>query len=285
MVAALMASPAAAQTQKQAPAPKDGSAVQRTSPSEEKSAAAPVTVVAAPPSVSPAPILPLPKVTPTPASEPLALALATTLSPESLTRRILERAYTVTLPGLLQKNTQFVALESAYPGVIKVVLAAERSVTEPHALAALPALRKAMTRVFVDYLTPDELGELKQFYEGPVGQKAIAAAGDGVDLTAIARRNLNGDETPLQASDIRQAGRNAGAKLVDGLSEEELPQLAAFGLSPVGRKWRRLQPMLAQARAAADNASASEIKTKAEDAVAQAVQAFIKEADAKKKAP
>lgn len=285
MVAALMASPAAAQTQKQAPAPKDGSAVQRTSPSEEKSAAAPVTVVAAPPSVSPAPILPLPKVTPTPASEPLALALATTLSPESVTRRVLERAYTVILPGLMRKNTEFVTLEKAYPGITTAVLAAERSVTEPHALAQLPVRRRAMASLFANYLTAEELAELMRFFEGPVGRKAIAAAADGVDLTDIARRNLNGDETPLQASDIRQAGRNAGAKLVDGLSEEELPQLAAFGLSPVGRKWRRLQPMLAQARVEAENASASEIKTQAEDAVAQAVQAFIKEADAKKKAP
>lgn len=261
-------------------APKVGTRASKQPPSIVVAPPAP-PVPSAPPAVGASL---LSKIDSTPESLAMASALANRLSPESTTHKVMERTYTQVLPALLQKSPEHSALERAYPGIINALLAAERSVIEPYSIASLPEVRKVMAAVMADYLTAAELSAVKRYYDSPVGTKILDAAADGINLSAIAERNLAGDDTPLSGSDLKGTTTVAAAGLIKRLTQPELAQLTAFGLSPLGRKWQRLQLLILDARAKAENEGGAAIKQQAQDKVAEALQAFIAESDSKKKA-
>lgn len=237
--------------------------------------------VSVPPPVSTAPSW-LVKVAPTTASLAKALTLAEMLNSETLTRRQIARAYTDTMPKQIGQRPEFAEMERLYPGIVAAVIQAERDIVEPGTIAALPAMHKALSVVYADYLTETDLDAIIAFYGSDTGAKAIQAAAEGSDLGHMIDRNLSGQEPHVEVDDFRKTATGVGTKFIGSLTDDDRRKLIAFGLTPAGRKWQAIQPLMFKAAADQANQRNSGLNTQAADNVVKVMTDFIAKADAQK---
>lgn len=237
--------------------------------------------VSVPPPVSTAPSW-LVKITPTKASLAKALTLAEMLNSEDLTRRQIARAYTDTMPKQIGQRPEFVEMERLYPGIVAAVIQAERDIVEPGTIASLPAMQKALSVVYADYLTEADLDAVLAFYGSETGGKALTSAAEGSDLSHMINRNLSGQEPHVEVDDFRKTATSAGTKFIGSLTDDDRRKLIAFGFTPAGRKWQAIQPLMFKAAADEANQRNADLGARAADNVVKVMTDFIAKADAQK---
>ncbi len=226
----------------------------------------------------PVPMAALPLIKPTEESKALALELAVLLNSEQLTRRQLKRAYTETLPKVFADNAQFRALEFEYPGVTAVAIKAEEEITVPGTIAILPDLQGALAIAISERMDAAELKYLLDFYRSSAGTKVLDGIAEGSDFSAIAQKNINDDTADLTADDLKGATATASMPIImNKMTKEDMQQMARFGLSPVGRKWRRMGSILLTTAADYQNRNNGDLRARAEENVAVAVMQYMRD--------
>lgn len=239
------------------------------------------TVVAAPPASRvqlPPPPAPLPTVAPTQESKALALELATLLNSESLTRKQLDKAYNETMPKVLANNQQFRVMEFQYPGISAAVINAEREIVVPGTIAILPGVQGALADVISAHITAQELKELLAYYKSPLGLKILDGIAEGSDLSGLAQKNLNDEDSPLTGEDLKNATSIAAMPtILKSLAKDDIQQLVRFGLSPTGKKWRAMGPLMLSTAAEYQNNNTTDLKTKAQENVLMAVTQYMRD--------
>ncbi len=221
------------------------------------------------------------KVVATAATRAQALKLAEILNSEAITRRQIERAYTITMPVLIKNRPEFQEIEKLYPGISDIAVKAEREIIEPETIANLPKLHQVIANVYADYLTAADIAAVTEFYGSPTGAKALSAATEGNDLSHMIEKNLSGQEPNVVADDVRQMAGGAAPQFLANLNGEDRKKLISFGLSSSGRAWRAIQPLILQA--VADQANVTNRSTAmnvAAEHVLSAITDYIKQQDA-----
>ena len=234
-----------------------------------------------PPAVTtPAPARSVPaQVTPTPESRAQALKLAQALNGEELTRRQINRLYTVTMPAAIKQKAEYQEMEKVYPGISDVAIQAEREIVEPASMARLPQMHQAIADVYAQYLTSDDMEAISAFYATPTGAKALAAAAEGSDFSHMVEKNLASEDSKIEASDIKTMVMGHTSKFLSILDDEDRRKLVAFALSPAGRKWGGIQPMVLETTANHANQGNAEVITRATENVIKAMTDFVNKSD------
>lgn len=239
-------------------------------------------VKASPPSIPlppvPASLSPLPIVTPTEEAKALALELATLLNSEDLTRRQLAKAYTETMPKVLANNQQFRVMEFQYPGISAVAINAEREIVEPSTITILPGIQGALANAISAHITAPELRELLAFYSSPLGTKILDGIAEGTDMSSLAQKRIDGDDNGITADDLKTATSTAAMpNILKSLTKEDIQQVVRFEMSPLGKKWKRMGPLMLSTAAEYQNNNMTELKAKAQENVMIAVVQYMRD--------
>lgn len=218
-------------------------------------------------------------VKPTPESRAQALKLAQMLNGEELTKRQIDRLYTVTMPAAIKQKAEYQEMEKVYPGISDVAIQAEREIVEPASMARLPHMHQAIADVYAQYLTTDDMDYISAFYATPTGAKALVAAAEGSDFSHMVEKNLANEQSKVEASDLKTMVMGHTTKFLSILNDDDRRKLVAFGLSPAGRKWGGIQSLVLEATANVANEGNAEVIARATDNVVKAMTVFVNKAD------
>ncbi|MEJ7927721.1 DUF2059 domain-containing protein [Sphingobium sp. AN641] len=219
------------------------------------------------------------QVTPTPESRTQALKLAQALNGEELTRRQINRLYTVIMPAAIKQKAEYQEMEKVYPGISDIAIQAEREIIEPASMARLPQMHQAIADVYAQYLTSDDMDAISAFYATSTGMKALVAAAEGTDFSHMVEKNLASEDSKVEASDIKTMVMGHTAKFLSILDDEDRRKLVAFGLSPAGRKWGGIQRLVLEATANHANQGNAEVIARATENVIKAMTDFVNKSD------
>jgi hypothetical protein len=237
------------------------------------------TVVRTPPpvpSAAPATVMP------TEESRARAFKLAEALNNEAITKRQIDRIYTVTMPAAVKQRADYQEMERLYPGISDVAVRAERAIIEPATIANLPKLHQTIADVYVQYLTSSDIEAIASFYSTPTGLKALEAATEGSDFSHMVDKNMTTGDGKLEASDLTKMAAGSNMKFLSVIDDDDRRKLVAFSLTPAGRKWRTIQPMVFAAVAAQSNQLNSGVLAEATQSVVDAISNYVKTFDAAK---
>jgi hypothetical protein len=211
-----------------------------------------------------------------------AIALAKFLNPETKIQQQVLNTLEATLPKMLQSDPQFVALESAYPGLTNVIVES----LKPKMLAAYaqktPLLWERLGAVYANNLTASELDSLLAFYQSPAGQRLLVGFSQSGNNTNIIRQ---GHKTGADMDKLAEAAQNdissTARKVSATMTDADRIAIFKFENSPLGVKLVEIIPKILKASLEWDMYFTDAQRKDFASTRGAAVTGFIAESDAK----
>ena len=210
-----------------------------------------------------------------------ALELADLLNGEKVTRVQLDKVVGQTLPQQMRADANMQALEAKYPGVINHVVKTVGDIVVPLALARLPKLIEMIAGIYARRMSAGEIGETLDFYRSPTGAWVLDTVAKGADFSQLLKSAAADPAHQVNAADVGQVTGGARGALNAGLTPERRIALIKFSLSSAGMKLTAVNQEIAQLAADQANATRAEDGSRVGNAVREAVQQYIKDADAR----
>jgi hypothetical protein len=202
------------------------------------------------------------------AADAIAELLANDATVLAQTRRLLQTQ----LPAALESDPDMQAMEKQWPGVTAEFIKLVEPIITASLTSQLPAYRRDVAAVFARRMTPDELKTTYDFYASPAGQRLMASALTGVDVTDMLRKQIKaGESAEVSGADISNAVRPGAQSALNALDTDDQMRLMAFTMTSAGRKMEAINPQLMQLAARLNN----ERSPDAEKQIGQVVEQLI----------
>ena len=109
----------------------------------------------------------------------------------------------------------------------------------------MPTVRERYARLLTDHFSPEETGELINFYSSPTGTKIIAAKFANIDIAKLVAQYSEDRDAACPADDITKANEEAVPAIWKGMSAQDIGALLTFSLRPVAKKLQGVAPAMA----------------------------------------
>lgn len=171
-----------------------------------------------------------------------ALELAELYLPEATIRREGESGYRLEFKQGFDKDPASAKLEESFPGLYRVALDAGLAALTAAYDQYLPGAKKQIASVFDAELTSAQRQKLILFYKSPTGRKTVDLVVSTADTSVLADRMEKDTENfAMSRADI---GAMLNPNFLGQMSKDEIKELAAFSVSPVGRRFETIRPRL-----------------------------------------
>lgn len=156
---------------------------------------------------------------------------------------------------LVRQVPEFELLEAEKPGLLVAIGASIRPHLADYSSRVKADYHPRMVKLFQDGLTPEEAGQLTDFYRSDMGRKLLAGVSTSYTGAQTLRGAMNNPEGEIPAENISNDIKSASIKAYLGLSLDErkaLEKLAAE--TPAFTKLNTLQPRINALRHEMENA-------------------------------
>ena len=207
------------------------------------------------------------------ALSPAAQRFGTLFVPTDLSIETAVAGFNKEFEPAMRADTNVVALDQRFPGLIEVASNAGRSTMERVLRARIPETQRRVGALAATRLTSAELDVANAYLGSPAGQRlqrVMAETADGSALTQTIRET--GEIPQLDGQQI-MAMVNPAA--LARLTKEDLTALIQFSASPAGRKFDAAGGPFAELVASEMNVMIEAMKPEIEQAVTAAIMAHL----------
>lgn len=218
----------------------------------------------------------------TPAENRIATDLAHFLFAKPIVMAQITSVIDVNLPQSMLTNSDYGAIEEAYPGVIDSALAAIRPIMLKAYEEKLPLLWSQMAQHYVENYTADEIVAMLEFYRSPTGVRLLQGVRENIDMQEVmdAAVKSGGAQTIETAAAQRAGGQTAVKAANKSLSNADKVAIFRFEQSPLGRKILALIPSALKIQNDWDTYFPEDTLADIDQTRSAAVTRFMDEADA-----
>lgn len=209
-----------------------------------------------------------------PARRALGRELAELLNGEAMTMGMLERTLDETMPVAMLADPNVKALEQAYPGILKAMIAAMKPLLVGEMRAQMPGLWTMLGDLYAENLSDGDLRAALAFYRSPTGARIIDFMSRKTDMSPLIEQMISNGDYSVTEQGLKDSTMTGASKVATALTPNEIAETTRFGLSPEGKRIIALTPQVNKRVAEWSNAPTPELDARLDKAVAAVIEKY-----------